>query len=124
MLNKSGVRTSSFTGPTQILADVDYQYGVGCIVDKDLGTDGIVRAGTPIRIDTLNTQTPVVAGTEQAAANAVLIHDVDVSNGNANGSALLVGAVNLNRVHDDVATLLEAAADADNKVGTVQLVKL
>ena len=123
MLNKSGITTTTAAAPTQILADVGLQYSVGCIVASTLqatandGARKIVKAGTPIKIDLSNLQTPAAAPTTNPAAasgstasdmNAVLLHDVDVSNGNANGTALLFGFVNLNRVDTTTAAKLKA----------------
>lgn len=109
MLNRDGITKSTYGAPTQILANVELQSSVGCIVSQALGTDvngrKIAKAGTPIHIDTLNLQTPVTA----ESANAVLLHDVDVTLGNANGTALLFGFVNINRVDADVASKLTAA---------------
>ena len=123
MLNKSGITTTTAAAPTQILAEVGLQYSVGCIVASTLqatANDGgrkIVKAGTPIKIDLSNLQTPAVAPTTNPAAasgatasdmNAVLLHDVDVTSGNANGTALLFGFVNLNRIDTTTAAKLKA----------------
>ena len=123
MLNKSGITTTTAVAPTQILADVGLQYSVGCIVAATLqataneGSRKIVKAGTPIKIDLSNLQTPAAAPTTTPAAasgatasdmNAVLLHDVDVTNGNANGTALLFGFVNLNRIDTTTAAKLKA----------------
>ena len=111
MLNRDGITKSVYGAPTQILANVELQSSVGCIVNATLGVDvgngtKLVKAGTPIHIDTLNLQTPATAEN----ANAVLLHDVDVTRGNANGTALIFGFVNVNRVDSTVATKLTAAA--------------
>lgn len=110
MLNRDGITRTTYGAPTQILANVELQCSVGCIVSADLGvavgSRKIAKAGTPIFVNTLNLQTPVVADN----ANAVLLHDVDVTTGNANGTALLFGFVNVNRVEADVASKLTAAA--------------
>ena len=123
MLNKSGITTTTAVAPTQILADVSLQMSVGCIVAASLqatandGARKIVKAGTPIKIDLSNLQTPAAAPTTTPAAasgatasdmNAVLLHDVDVTNGNANGTALLFGFVNLNRIDTTTAAKLKA----------------
>lgn len=97
MLNKSGITKKTMTAPTQILANVELQYSVGCIVKKD--TSGIVKAGTPIKIDLKNLQTPAeIADDSTHAMNAVLLHDVDATAANANGTALIFGFVNYNRI--------------------------
>ena len=129
MLNRSGITKTTATAPTQILADVDNQFAVGCIVPASMQTtanDGsrkIIKAGTPLKIDLSDLQTPAAApATDPATAdgdtasdmNAVLLHDVDVTAGNANGTALVFGFVNLNRV--------DATTVAKLKAGTFGLV--
>lgn len=121
MLNRSGVTKEVYGSINQILADVENQSSVGCIVDKDLGVQvgnkKLVKAGTPININLMNIQTKCkgikAATTDPVAAavpmNAVLLHDVDVTNGDANGTALIFGFVNVNRVDADVATKITAA---------------
>lgn len=112
MLNQSGITKTSATAPTQILADVGMQFSVGCIVAQAVGaTVGdkkIAKAGTPLVVDPSNLQTAATKGTIAASAgtaNAVLLHDVDVTAGNANGTALLFGFVNINRMESDVQAL-------------------
>lgn len=119
MLNKSGITKTTLTAPRQILANVELQASVGCIVPESLGvtvgTRKIAKAGTPINIDLLNLQTvakaPAAAEGDDPAIpmNAVLLHDVDVTAGNANGTALYFGVVNVNRVDSSVATAITAA---------------
>lgn len=122
MLNRSGVSKVSLTSPKQILANVDLQSSVGCIVPQTLGTAGdagskIVKAGTPLNIDLMNLQTVAKkpastgggSGTDPIPMNAVLLHDVDVTSGNANGTALIFGFVNVNRVDSEVATAISSA---------------
>lgn len=124
MLNRDGIRTNKYAAPVQILANVEHQYSVGCRVPKTMGVevDGgrkIVKAGTPINIDLMNTnqnvKKPAAAaeGTAAVSMNAVLLHNVDVTDvkdgGAANGTALIFGFVNVNRVETDVNTLLTAA---------------
>ena len=123
MLNRSGITKTTATAPTQILADVDNQFAVGCIVPATMqatandGSRKIVKAGTPLKIDLSNLQTPAAApttnpasasGTTASDMNAVLLHDVDVTGGNANGSALVFGFVNLIRIDATTAAKLKA----------------
>lgn len=122
MLNQSGVTNQKYGAPRQILANVELQASVGCIVPQDMGVDvsgkKIAKAGTPIKIDLLDINKVVTAATSEA--NAVLLHDVDVTKGNANGTALYFGIVNLNRVEADVATKLQAVTN----FGNVMLLKV
>lgn len=123
MLNRSGITKTTAVAPTQILADVDNQFSVGCVVPATMqtsandGTRKVVKAGTPLKIDLSNLQTPAAAPTTDPATastgtpsdmNAVLLHDVDVTDGNANGTALVFGFVNLNRVDTTTAAKLKA----------------
>ena len=129
MLNRSGITKTTATAQTQILADVDNQFAVGCVVPASMqatandGSRKIVKAGTPLKIDLSNLQTVAAAPTTNPAAasgetasdmNAVLLHDVDVTAGNANGTALVFGFVNLNRI--------DATTVAKLKAGTFGLI--
>lgn len=127
MLNRDGITRKKYAAPVQILANVEHQYSVGCRVPASLGVDvgdglKIVKAGTPININLLDTSTNVTAAT--TTCNAVLLHNVDVSDvktgGAANGTALVWGFVNLNRVEEDVQTKLKA----QTSMGKITLVKL
>ncbi len=127
MLNRSGVAKATYAATKQILANVEHQVSVGCIVPQTLGvavgTKKIAKAGTPIKVDLMNLQTPAVKATGTVALNAVLLHDVDVTDGNANGTALIFGFVNVNRVDTDVATAITtavAAVDVSHKITFVK----
>lgn len=124
MLNRSGISKATYAATKQILANVDLQSSVGCIVPQSLGvTVGakkIAKAGTPIVIDLMNTNTAVVAA-GATDMNAVLLHDVDVTAGNANGTALIFGFVNVNRVESDVAAKIAAVTTNNSKVTFMKL---
>lgn len=124
MLNRSGISKATYTAPKQILANVELQSSVGCIVPQTLGvavgSAKIAKAGTPIKIDLMNTNTAVAAA-GAADMNAVLLHDVDVTKGNANGTALIFGFVNVNRVEADVAVKIAAVTTNSSKVTFLKL---
>ena len=137
MLNRSGVAKTTYAAPKQILANVEMQVSVGCIVPQTLGvavgSQKIAKAGTPININLQNlnvaVKKPAAAVTEPAAdkvpMNAVLLHDVDVTAGAANGTALIFGFVNLNRVDTDVATAIATATGSTiGNDGMVTFVKM
>lgn len=113
MFNTSGVTKNTFASPKQILANVELQSSVGCIVPSELGvkvgTKKIAKAGTPINIDLMNLSSVSKKVEAGVPMNAVLLHDVDVTSGNANGTALIFGFVNVNRVDSDVATAITNA---------------
>ena len=127
MLNRSGISKTTMTAPRQILANVELQSSVGCIVPKALGVEvggkKIAKAGTPIKVDLMNLQTAAAKADGTTAMNAVLLHDVDVTNGNANGTALIFGFVNVNRVESDVATAITTAVGATGASKQITFIK-
>lgn len=127
MLNRSGITNTSLAATKQILANVDLQSSVGCIVPQTLGvvvgSKKIAKAGTPIKIDLMNLQTAAIKADGTTALNAVLLHDVDVTAGNANGTALIFGFVNVNRVDSDVATAITTAVAADGASQMITFMK-
>ena len=128
MLNRSGISTNTYAATKQILANVELQSSVGCIVPQSLGvtvgTKKIAKAGTPIKVDLLNMQSVAQKADGTVAMNAVLLHDVDVTSGNANGTALVFGFVNVNRVDSDVAAAITTAAAASGKSHLITFMKV
>lgn len=127
MLNRSGIKKETAGAPVQILGSTSPYYAVGIIVNSSAGTvvggRKIVKAGTPLVVDFSNLSTPatkIASNAEIAQATAVLIHDVDVTDGNANGSGLVVGIVNHNRLESDVQDMLKPG----NKVSGVICIAL
>lgn len=107
MLNQTGVRKETYGNTNQILFAVEHQVSMGVVVSKALGvaegTKKVVKAGTPLtgNLDARTTAfTVATAGSSTEASNAVgvLLHDVDVTTGDANGTLLLFGFVNTNRI--------------------------
>lgn len=107
MLNQTGVRKETYVNTNQILFAVEHQVSMGVVVSKALGvaegTKKVVKAGTPLtgNLDARTTAfTAATAGSSTEASNAVgvLLHDVDVTTGDANGTLLLFGFVNTNRI--------------------------
>lgn len=113
MLNKSGIKKTTYGGPVQILFNVQNQMSVGIRVDDaySVTRDGrkIVPAGTPLSGDlTARTTAFVKAVDNTAPATGVLLHDVDVTEGDANGTLLIWGFVDLNKVDSTTAALITA----------------
>lgn len=112
MLNRSGIIKETAVAPSQILFNVQNQMSVGVIVNKAVGIAGedgrkIVKAGTPLNGDLTARDTAFVAAKDTSnPAVGVLLHDVDVTDGNANGTLLIWGFVNLNRMDSTTAGLI------------------
>lgn len=107
MLNQTGVRKETYGNTNQILFAVEHQVSMGVVVSKALGvaegTKKVVKAGTPLtgNLDARTKAfTAATAGSSTEASDAVgvLLHDVDVTTGDANGTLLLFGFVNTNRI--------------------------
>lgn len=129
MLNKSGILKADYATPKQILADPNLQFSVGCLVPASIGNSATtVKAGTPIHVDlnNINAACKKVGKVDNSTvfANAVLLHDVDVSNGQANGTALIFGFVDLNKVDAATQTLLKTALSDASATKLITLVKL
>ena len=120
MLNKSGIIKADYATPKQILADPSLQFSVGCLVPANIGN---TKAGTPIYVDLSNINVACKKVDNTATfANAVLLHDVDVSNGQTNGTALIFGFVDLNKVDTTTQTLLKTALSTDGATKLITLV--
>lgn len=106
MLNKTGITKTSGIAPVQILFNVQNQMSVGVKVSSAMSSTTvngrkIVKAGTPVTGDLTNRAVAfTAAGTDNAVG--VLLHDVDITDGDANASLLIWGFVNLDRM--DTAT--------------------
>lgn len=122
MLNRDGIRKETFLDDPQILANVELQYSVGVVISSTLGVTvngrKIVKAGTPITGSLDARTTPwtaaVTSGTapdEVSTASGVLLHPVDVTDGNANGTVLLFGFVNKSRLDTATKNLITAPVE-------------
>lgn len=112
MLNNTGIKKESVISPEQILADTALQHAVSARV-ASTGVEAvngkkIIKAGTPVHGDTMQPNTAyTVATTNEGKSNAtgVLVHDIDVTDGEANGSVLIFGFVDTKLVNSAVKAL-------------------
>lgn len=110
MFNKSGFTKAAGAAPVQILANVELQHSMGVVVAQgataaDATGRKIVKAGTPLA-GNLDTRTTAFTQATGADAVGVLLHDVDVTAGNANGTLLMFGFVNTNRIDSTTKALI------------------
>ena len=124
MLNKSGIVKADYATPKQILADQNLQFSIGCLVPTSVGGNATtVKAGTPIHVDLNNINTACKkVDNSTVFANAVLLHDVDLSHGQANGTALIFGFVDLNKVDTTTQTSLKTALSNASATKLITLV--
>jgi hypothetical protein len=113
MLNQTGIKKSSYVSTNQILFNTDPFVAVSIIVDNKMGvvdpTTGrkIVKAGTPLAGDLTKREIAFKEVNEASSAAAsdakgILLHDVDVTTGDANGTLLIFGFVNADRIDETV----------------------
>lgn len=116
-MNVSGITKVSATNVPQILINPQLQMSVSVLVANTgvvAGSDGkkIIKAGTPLE-GSLETRESALKVTAVAAnTTAILLHDIDVTAGNANATALIFGFVNLNRIDSTTVALLTADVKA------------
>lgn len=113
MLNRTGIKKETAGAPVQILFNVQNQMSVSIRVDDAVAVTEngrkLVKAGTPLNGDLTARNTAFKAAADTTApAVGVLLHDVDVTDGDANGSLLIWGFVNLNRLDTATAALITA----------------
>jgi len=115
MLNRTGITKVTGAAPTQILFNVDNQMSVGIKLAKNFSgavTENgrkIVKAGTPLSGDLTTRGTAFVAAADTTApAVGILLHDVDVTDNDANATLLIWGFVNLSRVDSTTASKITA----------------
>lgn len=115
------VKKETFGRPDHQILFMTHPYAaVGVVVAASAGvTDEetgrkIVKAGTPLAGDLTDRITPFTAS---STANGVLAHDVDVTLGDENGTLIIHGFVDLNKLEEDVVATATAAKDSlDGKV--------
>ena len=111
MLNQTGIHKVSGAAPIQILYNVQHQMSVSIKIGKGFAgavTENgrkIVKAGTPLTGDLTNRAAAFTAADENNA-KGVLLHDVDVTEADANATLLIWGFVNLNRIDATTKALL------------------
>lgn len=114
MFNRPGIKKETLAAPQQILFNVQNQMSVSVLVDSTMASvtvDGrkVVKAGTPLNGDLAARGTAFKAAADTTApAVGVLLHDVDITDGNANGTLLIWGFVNLDRLDSATAGLITA----------------
>lgn len=124
MLNKTGIKKTIGAAPVQILFNVEHQMSVSVVVDDAAAVTEngrkIVKAGTPLAGD-LTARGTAFAKATGSNAVGVLLHDVDVTEGDGNGTLLIWGFVDLNKVDSTTASLITAEVKTALKGGVTFL---
>lgn len=122
MLNNTGIKKEIYGSGNQILFAVEHQVSMGIVVDETVGVEEgikkIAKAGTPITGNLDARETAFTAAVSSGDVNktsnvvGILLHDVDVTVGDNNGTILLFGFVNTNRIDDKTKAKITAEVKA------------
>lgn len=109
MLNQTGITKVSGVATNQILFAPDMQVSVGAVIGNtgiNADSDGrkIIKAGTPVSGDLTARTTAFTKNTTSPVG--IMLHDVDVTSGNQNGTVLVFGFVDLNKLDATTAALI------------------
>lgn len=123
MLNQTGFKKESGTTRKFILVDEKNSTAVSCVVgntgvDADAEGKKIIKAGTPVTGSLTERNTAFTVDT--SAPVGIILHDVDVTAGEANSQVVIFGTIDISKVEEDVATMLTTAA---SKLKMIQIVK-
>lgn len=118
MFNNTGIMKETYGNKNQILFAVEHQVSMGIVVDTTCGVaeNGrkIAKAGTPVtgNLDERTTAFTPAVTTEDSNAVGILLHDVDVTDDDNNGTVLLFGFVNTNRIDETTKAKITAEVKA------------
>lgn len=119
-----GIKKTDYGNVDQILIAPELSFAMGCVVSNSLGvmvgSRKVVKAGMPLT-GTLGTATAMTEGSESNAVG-ILQHDVDVTDGDNNGSVLIFGFVNMNRI--DETTRGKLTTNVQNKLNKITFVSV
>lgn len=103
------VNITNFGATNQILGFIQEKVAFGVLVnDTGVTADSngrkIIPAGTPVggTTNALEDETAVLSVVSDATAQGILEHDVDVTDGTANGTMIVHGYINENRIPKSV----------------------
>lgn len=113
------IESFKYTTPKTILIAPEVAVAFPVIVTNtgvtaDSNGKKIIKAGTPIGGDTnvlMNRQTALTVTNNSgnaAKSQGILLHDVDVTDGKNNGTILIAGYVDVNKIESDAKPITEA----------------
>ena len=124
MLNNPKVSITNGTNRKTILVDELNSTALSCVVAntgvEEVNGKKIIKAGTPVTGDLTDRNTPFTVDTAGTNPTGVILHDVDVTDGNANSQVVIFGFIDISKLEDDVVGLITAAAP---KLTMIKLVK-
>ena len=121
MLNQSNVKTMQGVTRKNILVDEQNSTALSCTVSNEgvepINGKKIIKAGTPLAGSLTNRNTPFTVAKDTQSGDTftsnavgVVLHDVDVTEGNANSQVLIFGFVDVTKLDSSVVALLTDAS--------------
>lgn len=127
MLNQSIISKQSGTTRKTILVDEKNSTALSIVMSNtgvDANADGkkIIKAGTPVygSLEARNTAF-TISGSEGEAPAGIILHDVDVTAGNANSQVVIFGTIDLNKLESDAQALI--TSDVKSALKMIQFVR-
>ena len=118
----NSVKSKTYSNEKQILIAPELAFTIGCLVgntgvNADANGRKIIKAGTPVGGSTsvlTNRQTVLTKGAENA--QGVVLHDVDVTDGDGRATLVVSGYVDLYKVDEDVKTIITSATETLTRI--------
>ena len=118
----NSVKTKQYGNEKQILIAPELAFTIGCLVgntgvDADSNGRKIIKAGTPVGGTTsvlTNRQTVLTKGASNA--QGVVLHDVDVTDGDGRATLVIAGYVDLYKLESDVVSIVSDATATLTKI--------
>lgn len=118
----NSVKSKNFVNEKQILIAPELAFTIGCLVgntgvDTDANGKKIIKAGTPVGGTTsvlTNRQTVLTKGASNA--QGVVLHDVDVTDGDGRATLVVAGYVDLYKLDSDVVSIVTDATATLTKI--------
>lgn len=106
------IKTNKYDNDKQILLAPELAFTMGCIVDnkyvsKNEEGKRIIKAGTPVGGANILLDREAVLSLDTKNPIGILLHDVDVTLGEANATILIDGYVDINKLDDDVKIMID-----------------
>lgn len=118
----NSVKSKNYSNEKQILIAPELAFTIGCLVgntgvNADSNGKKIIKAGTPVGGTTsvlTNRQTVLTKGASNA--QGVVLHDVDVTDGDGRATLVVAGYVDLYKLDSDVVSIVSDATATLSKI--------
>lgn len=111
----NSIETKSFGNDKQILIAPELAFTIGCLVTNtgvsaDAEGKKVLKAGTPVGGSDVLVNRQAVLAKNTDAPQGVLLHDVDVTKGQANATLVVEGTIDIEKLDEEVKTLVNTAS--------------